>query len=116
VVLHLKNDSSALGFQIALRALDEHGEPVVPAFWSDNYVSLLPGESRTLTARSSSHGGDRIAAVELTGWNVSEARLSVKHGAEKNRRDQETVALPFARASTSASQPRRSDAAGMLAR
>jgi exo-1,4-beta-D-glucosaminidase len=116
VVLHLRNDSSALAFQIALRALDEHGAPVVPAFWSDNYVSLLPGESKTLTARSSSHGGDRIAAVVLTGWNVSEARLSVKHGAEKNRRDQETVALPFARASASASQPRRSDEAGMLER
>jgi exo-1,4-beta-D-glucosaminidase len=116
VVLRLKNESSALAFQIALRALDAHGAPVVPAFWSDNYISLLPGESRTLTARSSSHGGDRIAAVELTGWNVSEARLSVKHGAEKNRRDQETVALPFARASASASQPRRSDATGMLER
>jgi exo-1,4-beta-D-glucosaminidase len=113
VMLRLRNDSSALAFQIALRALDEHGGPVVPAFWSDNYVALMPGESRTLTVRSSSHGGGRIAAIEVAGWNVGEERVSV-HSAERRRPDQETVALPFARASASASQPRRSDATGML--
>jgi exo-1,4-beta-D-glucosaminidase len=116
VMLRLRNNSSALAFQIALRALDEHGAPVVPAFWSDNYVALMPGESRTLTVRSSSYGGGRISAIAVTGWNVSEERVSVQRGGEKNRRDQETVALPFARASASASQPRRSDAAGMLDR
>jgi exo-1,4-beta-D-glucosaminidase len=113
VMLRLRNDSSALAFQIALRALDEHGGPVVPAFWSDNYVALMPGESRTLTVRSSSHGGGRIAAIEVAGWNVGEERVSV-HSAGRRRPDQETVALPFARASASASQPRRSDTTGML--
>jgi exo-1,4-beta-D-glucosaminidase len=113
VTLRLRNDSSALAFQIALRALDEHDGPVVPAFWSDNYVSLLPGESRTLTVRSSSHDGARISAIEVAGWNVSDQRISLRRGV---RPDQETVALPFARASASASQPRRSEAAGMLDR
>jgi exo-1,4-beta-D-glucosaminidase len=113
VTLRLRNDSSTLAFQIALRAIDEHDGPVVPAFWSDNYVSLLPGESRTLTFRSSAHGGARISAIEVTGWNVSDQRISLKRGA---RPAQETAALPFARASASASQPRRSEAAGMLDR
>jgi exo-1,4-beta-D-glucosaminidase len=117
VTLRLRNDSSATGsglaFQIALRALGEHDEPVVPAFWSDNYVSLLPGESRTLSVRSSSHGGARMSAIEVTGWNVSDQRISLKRGA---RPDQETAVLPFSRASASASQPLRSEAAGMLER
>ena len=112
VTLRLRNDSSALAFQLALRALDEHNGPVVPAFWSDNYLSLLPGESRTLTVRAS-HGGARISAIEVTGWNVSDQRVSLRRSA---RPDQETAALPFARASASASQPRRSDSAGMLER
>jgi exo-1,4-beta-D-glucosaminidase len=116
VTLRLRNDSSALAFQIALRALDERGGPTVPAFWSDNYVSLLPGESRTFAVRSSSHGGGRISAVEVTGWNVSDERVAVVPGVNKQRRDQETAALPLARASASASQPRRSDASGMLER
>ena len=116
VTLRLRNDSQALAFQVALRALDEHAAAVAPAFWSDNYVSLLPGESRTITARSSSHGGARISAVEVAGWNVSEQRIAVVPGTEKKHRDQETAALPFARASASSSQPRRSDSAGMLER
>jgi exo-1,4-beta-D-glucosaminidase len=117
VTLRLRNDSSGtesgLAFQIGLRALGEHDEPVVPAFWSDNYVSLLPGESRTLSVRSSSHGGARISAIQVTGWNVSDQRISLRRGA---RPDQETAVLPFSRASASASQPLRSDAAGMLER
>jgi exo-1,4-beta-D-glucosaminidase len=116
VMLRLRNDSQALAFQVALRALDDHAAAVAPAFWSDNYVSLLPGESRTFTAHSSSHGGARISAIEVTGWNVSEQRIAVVPGTEKRRRDQETAALPFARASASSNQPRRSDSAGMLER
>jgi exo-1,4-beta-D-glucosaminidase len=116
VTLRLRNDSQTLAFQVALRALDDHAAAVAPAFWSDNYISLLPGESRTFTARSSSHGGARISSIEVAGWNVSEQRIAVVPGTEKKRRDQETAALPFARASASSSQPRRSDSAGMLER
>ena len=115
IMLRLRNDSEALAFQVALRALDEHGEAVAPAFWSDNYISLVPGESNTLSVRSSLHGGARISAIDVTGWNVSAQRVAVR-GAKKERHDQETVALPLARASASSSQPRRSDSEGMLDR
>jgi exo-1,4-beta-D-glucosaminidase len=115
VLLRLRNDSQVLAFQIALHALDEHASAITPAFWSDNYVSLLPGESKTFTVRSSAHGGARVSAIEVTGWNVSDGRVVVR-GAEKKRRDQETAALPLARASASSSQPRRSDSAGTLER
>jgi exo-1,4-beta-D-glucosaminidase len=113
--VRLRNDSQTLAFQIALRALDEHAAPVAPAFWSDNYVSLLPGESRTFTVRSSSHGGIRISAIDVTGWNVNDQRVNVRRSVE-GRHSQETAALPFARASASANQPRRSDASGTLVR
>jgi exo-1,4-beta-D-glucosaminidase len=112
--VRLRNDSQALAFQIALRALDEHAVPVEPAFWSDNYVSLLPGETTTFTVHPSSYGGVRISAIEVRGWNLNDQKVPVRHGVE-SRRAQETAA-PFARASASASQPVRSDAAGTLER
>jgi exo-1,4-beta-D-glucosaminidase len=115
VTVRLRNDSQALAFQVALRALDEHAAPVTPAFWSDDYVSLLPGESKTFTVSPSSHGGVRISSIEVTGWNVSDQRVPVRRGAA-SRPSHETAALPFARASASASQPRRSDASGTLER
>jgi exo-1,4-beta-D-glucosaminidase len=112
--VRLRNDSQALAFQIALRALDVHAAPVEPAFWSDNYVSLLPGETATFTVHPSSHGGIRISAIEVRGWNLNDQKVPVRHGVE-SRRAQETAA-PFARASASAVQPVRSDASGTLER
>jgi len=39
--------------------------------WQDNYISLLPGEKRELTATySASELRTSKAVVEVTGWNV----------------------------------------------
>jgi exo-1,4-beta-D-glucosaminidase len=51
------------------------GEPVLPILWSDNDVTLWPGESQTLTAHFSTSGGSAMAGaevpvVEVSGWNV----------------------------------------------
>jgi exo-1,4-beta-D-glucosaminidase len=115
VTVRLRNDSQTLAFQIALQALDTHAGAVLPVFWSENYVSLLPGESQTVTVRSSEHGGAPISVIDLTGWNISDQRIAVGRETGKHRRNQEEARLPF-RASASASQPRRIDSAGTLDR
>jgi exo-1,4-beta-D-glucosaminidase len=50
------------------------GEPMLPILWSDNDVTLWPGESLTLTARFATPGaatpGAATPVVELSGWNV----------------------------------------------
>jgi len=52
VTVNLKNSSEILAFFVELKVVgDKSGETVLPVYWSDNYVSLLPGESKTLTAR-----------------------------------------------------------------
>jgi exo-1,4-beta-D-glucosaminidase len=45
------------------------GEPILPILWSDNDVTLWPGESLTLTARFATPGG-AAPVVEVSGWNV----------------------------------------------
>jgi beta-mannosidase len=47
---------------------------VLPVFYSDNYVSLLPGERRTITIEAAAKdlGSDR-PLVTVDGWNVSTA-------------------------------------------
>jgi len=44
------------------------GDPIVPILWSDNDVTLWPGESITLSARFTASGA---TTVEVSGWNVS---------------------------------------------
>lgn len=47
----LKNDSDKISFFNEFTVVDETDAPVLPVFWSDNYVSVLPGESKELTVR-----------------------------------------------------------------
>ncbi|MER5750146.1 sugar-binding domain-containing protein [Streptomyces sp. NPDC002088] len=53
--------------------LDSTGKPVLPVQWSDNAVSLWPGESVTLTATyrtADLHGS--APRVRISGWNTPE--------------------------------------------
>jgi exo-1,4-beta-D-glucosaminidase len=45
------------------------GEPVLPILWSDNDITLWPGESLTLTARFATPVAAK-PVVEMSGWNV----------------------------------------------
>jgi exo-1,4-beta-D-glucosaminidase len=45
------------------------GELMLPILWSDNDVTLWPGESLTLTAHFATAGA-ATPVVEVTGWNV----------------------------------------------
>jgi exo-1,4-beta-D-glucosaminidase len=72
VTLTLANPGEHLAFfvnPVLTRGPD--GDEVLPTFWSDNYFSLPPGESRTVVAvvdRFRLEGA--AAAVRVGGWNV----------------------------------------------
>ena len=83
-VIHasLENSSSTLAFLVHLRvARSKNEEDVVPIFWDDNYISLLPGEKRQLTARfeSAKTGGDSTVLI-VDGWNVASTSNAVIGG------------------------------------
>jgi exo-1,4-beta-D-glucosaminidase len=50
------------------------GDPLVPILWSDNDVTLWPGESLTLSARFAASGA-ATPMVEVRGWNVPTRNL-----------------------------------------
>ncbi|MGW7524364.1 glycosyl hydrolase 2 galactose-binding domain-containing protein [Streptomyces sp. NPDC054783] len=53
--------------------VDAQGRPVLPVRWSDNEVSLWPGESVTLTATYRTAGLHGSApGVRISGWNTAE--------------------------------------------
>jgi exo-1,4-beta-D-glucosaminidase len=47
------------------------GDEILPVFWQDNYISLLPGEKREVMAtyRAQELGASQ-PTVEVSGWNV----------------------------------------------
>jgi exo-1,4-beta-D-glucosaminidase len=52
------------------------GEPMLPILWSDNDVTLWPGESLTLTARFATQGA-ATPVVDVGGWNVPTQTVAV---------------------------------------
>ncbi len=47
----LTNESNKIAFFINTKIVDKNtGNSILPVLWSDNYISLLPGEKRILTA------------------------------------------------------------------
>ena len=52
----LVNNSPVISYMNILKAKDADGELVVPAFWSDNFFPLLPGQTKTVTCRADVKG------------------------------------------------------------
>jgi exo-1,4-beta-D-glucosaminidase len=68
----VENPASSIAFFIRLQLTrGPGGAPVLPVFWSDNYISLMPHERRELVVR---YDADSLAgaspSVSLRGWNV----------------------------------------------
>jgi hypothetical protein len=67
----------ALMTHVSLRNADT-GTRILPAYASDNYISLLPGEKKTLTIRCASKDAAKTMSVSLDGWNITPAILREK--------------------------------------
>ena len=76
VTLTLRNESATVALMTHLQLHRKtSGKRVLPVFYSDNYLSLVPGESRVVTVEFATKdlGGER-ALIEVDGFNVDVKR------------------------------------------
>jgi hypothetical protein len=66
---------AALNTKLTMVYADNDSE-VLPAFYSDNYISLLPGEQRVVTVALPGADRKRAIRVKLRGWNVTPASFA----------------------------------------
>jgi exo-1,4-beta-D-glucosaminidase len=68
----LQNPSKSLAFFVRLKVdKGAKGEEILPVVWQDNYISLLPGEKREVSASyRAAELGTAKPVVEVSGWNV----------------------------------------------
>ena len=59
--VELKNDSEYVSYMNILKVKDAEGNLVLPAFWSDNFFPLLPGQTKVVTCKVDKPG----ASIEL---------------------------------------------------
>jgi exo-1,4-beta-D-glucosaminidase len=78
IKLAVKNPSEAIAFFNFMDVIDPQTQlPILPIYWDDNYVTLLPGESRTYEAKFflSDFKGEK-PVLEIRGWNVDKTTVN----------------------------------------
>ena len=77
----LKNAGSGLAFLVHLRLVKPGDKTdILPIFWEDNYISLLPGETREVTVRvRKSDLGVASPELLLDGFNLTQESIHLAH-------------------------------------
>jgi exo-1,4-beta-D-glucosaminidase len=72
IQLKVKNPSGTIAFFIFFDLINTStGNPILPVYFDDNYVTLLPGEERTYTAKYFLRDSDGTKPLlKINGWNV----------------------------------------------
>jgi exo-1,4-beta-D-glucosaminidase len=75
----VRNPRTTIAFLVHLRLTrGKSGNEVTPIFWEDNYFSLLPGESRSVSARYDLRSLDnQPPTLTVDGWNIAAGVISV---------------------------------------
>jgi hypothetical protein len=74
----LVNQGTIAAIETKLTLFGSNGAQVLPALFTDNYVSLLPGESRRIEVRYPASAAKGAVTVRLRGWNVVPTTAKVK--------------------------------------
>lgn len=76
----IENPGTVLAFAINPKILKMISkDPVLPVFWEDNYITLLPKEKRTLQVEfdAKNLNGEK-PLLKVDGWNVKAAEKEIK--------------------------------------
>jgi beta-galactosidase/beta-glucuronidase len=74
----LENATSSPVLANKLTLLDAKGARILPAYYSDNYVSMLPGERREIEIRYPASEYASNAKVALRGWNTKQTNVTAR--------------------------------------
>lgn len=74
--LQLKNTSNALAFQVRFVLRTRSGGLIAPVIWSDDWIELTPGESRTFRTATLPKDTPADTIIKLSGWNISSTTIT----------------------------------------
>ena len=77
IAVDLRNSGESVAFFIHLRAVKAGtDEEIAPIFWSDNFVSLMPRDTRVVTVSGLPEVKEQVE-IKLDGWNVEPRMLRI---------------------------------------
>ncbi len=77
--IYLKNESSSVSLLNKIKVKDKNtGESIVPVFFDNDYVSLLPDEEKAITMKINEKVlADKISEIYLEGWNTEPVKMDL---------------------------------------
>jgi exo-1,4-beta-D-glucosaminidase len=78
--VELENPGAALAFQVSVAVRTQSGGLIAPVIWSDNWIEIVPGEKRVLTALLPESGAE-APIVEIGSWNAGSQKVTPTAGA-----------------------------------
>jgi hypothetical protein len=82
----LQNTSTSIALEAKLTLQNaKDGSRILPAYFSDNYVSLLPGETREIGIDYPAKAAISVPKIALRGWNVVPSSTAVSTSATGSR-------------------------------
>jgi hypothetical protein len=77
--MHLKNAGADAAISVKLTLRHADGTRVLPAYYSDNYLSLLPGEERAVNVQAPVTAvGSEDVHFSIEGWNLAERTIPLE--------------------------------------
>jgi Exo-beta-D-glucosaminidase Ig-fold domain/Glycosyl hydrolases family 2, sugar binding domain/Concanavalin A-like lectin/glucanases superfamily/Glycosyl hydrolases family 2/Glycosyl hydrolases family 2, TIM barrel domain len=73
----VKNNGNEVALANKMTIFDNAGKRVLPVYYQDNYLALLPGESRRIAVQCPSSSG-QCARVALRGWNAQARDVKIQ--------------------------------------
>jgi exo-1,4-beta-D-glucosaminidase len=78
IAVEIDNPSETVALLAQFTLTDAGKEILTPVFWSDNYISLRPGEKRVLKCLYDSTSINASpASLKISGWNITEQRINL---------------------------------------
>jgi uncharacterized membrane protein len=84
VQVELRNTGAVVALANKLTLLNgSDASRILPAYYTDNYVSLLPGESREIDITYPAKAANGVAQVAIRGWNHGKQMVAVAASGSK---------------------------------
>jgi hypothetical protein len=86
IAIDLKNTGDVVALNTKLGVFDAaDGSEVLPAFFSDNYISLLPGEQRSIIIDIPAQADASHLTLHMRGWNFPATSANIPENLAKSR-------------------------------
>lgn len=78
--VEIKNTAKTIAFFTQIQLLGKNGKPVRPSFYTDNFFSLLPGETKWVEIETAGDLKLQEAAITVKGWNIQPITMAIFKG------------------------------------